>query len=97
VLKPSGRAFLTVPFDPENKKTYEDPSITSPLLRRFYFGQKDHVRLFGMDFADRLKDAGFDVELFKASDLGRDTVSRYALIKEDIVWIASRPEYRNTF
>ena len=44
-----------------------------------------------------LKDAGFDVELFKASDLGHDTVSRYALIKEDIVWIASRPEYRNTF
>ncbi|GHS95430.1 hypothetical protein AGMMS50276_11000 [Synergistales bacterium] len=90
VLKPFGRAFLTVPFDPKNKKTYEDPSITSPLSRRFHFGQKDHVRYYGMDFSDRLKDAGLTVELFKASDLGHDIVSKYALIKEDIVWIGSK-------
>ena len=26
------------------------------------FGQQDHVRIYGADLADRLRDAGFEVE-----------------------------------
>jgi SAM-dependent methyltransferase len=90
VLKPAGHVFLTVPFDPENEKTYENPSITSPLLRRVHFGQKDHVRYYGMDFRGRLESAGFRVEPFKAASLGEETIRRHALIEQDVVWIGSK-------
>jgi SAM-dependent methyltransferase len=90
ILKPAGRAFLTVPFDPESDKTCEDSSITSPMRRRIHFGQKDHVRYYGMDFRDRLESAGFRVEPFKAAGLGEEIIRRHALIEQDIVWIGNK-------
>ena len=90
ILKPGGRAFLTVPFDPESEKTYEDPSIVSPMRRRIHFGQKDHVRCYGMDFRSRLESAGFRVDPFKAAALGEEAVRRHALIERDVVWIGSK-------
>ncbi len=36
--------------------------ITGPLDRMVAFGQQDHVRIYGADLADRLRDAGFEVE-----------------------------------
>jgi SAM-dependent methyltransferase len=90
ILKHAGRAFLTVPFDPENEKTYEDPSITSPMLRRVHFGQRDHVRYYGMDFRSRLESAGFRVDPFKAACLEEEIIRRHALIEQDVVWIGSK-------
>jgi hypothetical protein len=33
------------------------------------FGQQDHVRIYGSDLADRLREAGFEVEDRTAADL----------------------------
>jgi hypothetical protein len=41
----------------------EDPSVTDPEQRLARFGQRDHVRVYGRDFEDRLREAGFDVEI----------------------------------
>lgn len=62
VLTPGGVAFLMVPITVE--KTFEDPSITDPEERLRVFGQKDHVRRYGVDFIDRLRSVGFNVECF---------------------------------
>ena len=35
----------------------------SPEERKKVFGQHDHVRIYGLDYKDRLIAAGFDVEL----------------------------------
>jgi len=58
---------LLVPITCE--RTFEDPSIVDPLERIRYFGKEDHVRNYGWDYADRLRDAGFNVEVFKVNDL----------------------------
>lgn len=67
VLKNEGWAVLLVPIT--SKKTFEDKSIVNPQERLDAFGQKDHVRRYGPDYIERLRDAGFTVEITKVSDL----------------------------
>jgi hypothetical protein len=42
--------------------TYEDSRLTTAEQRLRAFGQVDHVRLCGLDYVDRLAEAGFAVE-----------------------------------
>jgi SAM-dependent methyltransferase len=71
VLKPDGWAVIMVPIT--TNTTYEDPTVTDPRERRRLFGQNDHVRRYGRDFVSRLLDAGFDVRVFGALDVGDET------------------------
>jgi SAM-dependent methyltransferase len=66
-LKNTGWAILLVPITVD--RTVEDPSIVDPEERSRVFGQKDHVRRYGPDYVDRLRDAGFSVEVTEVSDL----------------------------
>lgn len=59
VLKPSGWAILQVPIT--SATTFEDTTVTSPTERERLFGQQDHVRRYGLDYRERLEDAGFAV------------------------------------
>jgi hypothetical protein len=65
VLRPGGIALLTVPINPTRDQTYEDPAITDPMEREAHFSAPDHRRSYGLDFADRLRDAGFQVDIFR--------------------------------
>jgi hypothetical protein len=67
VLKSNGWAILLVPIIA--KKTFEDPSIVEPEERLKAFGQADHVRRYGPDYVDRLREAGFSVQVTKVNDL----------------------------
>lgn len=66
VLKPDGLALMLVPYAADGGETEEDPDADEETcIARF--GQRDHVRLYELnDFVTRLKDAGFNVELFDA-------------------------------
>ncbi len=66
VLKPDGWAVILVPITTD--KTHEDPSVTDPAERLRRFGQEDHVREYGPDYVDRLREAGFRVEVIRAGD-----------------------------
>jgi len=57
-LKPGGWAILQVPIA-KGKATYEDATIIDPDKREQAFGQRDHVRVYGEDYYDRLRDVGF--------------------------------------
>ena len=48
-------------MEKDYEKTYEDDSITDPDERTRIFGQYDHRRIYGRDYADRLRSAGFEV------------------------------------
>lgn len=61
VLRPGGWAILQVPVLRE--MTDEDPSVVRPEDRLRRFGQKDHVRVYGLDYADRLARSGFEVRV----------------------------------
>ena len=69
VLKHDGWAILLVPIIAD--KTFEDPSITSPEGRLKAFGQEDHVRIYGPDYVDRLREAGFTVEVSDVVDVAQ--------------------------
>jgi hypothetical protein len=53
-------------------ETFEDPSINTPEGRLKAFGQEDHVRRYGFDFPERLKEAGFSVDTYRAIDIVKD-------------------------
>jgi SAM-dependent methyltransferase len=61
VLEPGGWAVLMCPVDRSRATTLENPSVVTPAERHRVFGQADHVRLYGRDYADRLAAAGFAV------------------------------------
>lgn len=65
VLTKDGRAILQVPISPILEKTISDPSITDGTILEEKFGQRDHVRLFGKDYAEILESCGFLVEKIK--------------------------------
>ncbi|MDQ3099942.1 MAG: class I SAM-dependent methyltransferase [Bacteroidota bacterium] len=65
VLKPGSTAILQVPVSRISDHTVEDPTITDPKLREKYFGQHDHVRIYGNDYPVRLKQAGFEVTVLE--------------------------------
>jgi len=65
VLKPNGCAIIQVPLDKNLPVTQEDLSITDPNVRQQLYGQPDHVRQYGLDYEQRLSNAGFTVEVDK--------------------------------
>ena len=67
VLKEGGWAVLLVPATLE--RTMEDVSVTDPRERLKRFGNEDHYRLYGRDFPDRLREAGFAVKAVGPKDL----------------------------
>ncbi len=83
VLKKGGWAILQVPIEKELTNTFEDPAITDPKEREQAYGQADHVRQYGMDYASRLEDAGFKVTTNLMSQaFSRDEKFRYGLPKD---------------
>ena len=86
VLKYGGRAILQVPIETNRLKSYEDLKITSPKERNKQFGQYDHVRIYGMDFFERLIKAGFRIEKIDlTSEMKNEEIIKYGLIKGEII------------
>lgn len=85
VLAPGGWAILQSPLDLRLPTTFEDPSVTDPRERERLFGQRDHVRQYGCDYGDRLRNAGFHLELVPFDQVA-DTQQhrRHALMAEDV-------------
>ena len=91
VMKPGGWGIMQVPQDTNRDVTYEDYSIVSPEDREKHFWQKDHVRLFGMDYPEWLKKAGFEVDIFdKESNYSAELINRYRLSKREILYIVRK-------
>lgn len=88
VLKPGGFAILQIPlFHPLPEVTYEDPSITDPKEREKAFGQDDHVRLYGKDYAEKIRSVGFEVIEDNYGDkLSDESKTLYALPKDEPVF-----------
>ena len=86
VLKPKGMGIFQIPQDLNLEKTYEDFSITSAEERKKHFGQYDHVRVYGKDYFDRLRNVGFKVEEVNYStQLSKKLVDKYRLVKGEIL------------
>nr|WP_294858365.1 class I SAM-dependent methyltransferase [uncultured Fluviicola sp.] len=91
VMAPGAWGIMQVPQDTNREVTYEDWSITSPEDREKHFWQKDHVRLFGMDYPDWLRKAGFEVEIaFANNPISDEEIERFRLSKNEILYIVHK-------
>jgi len=88
VLSDNGRLICSVPIVEGWEETYENCSVTNPLQRELHFDQFDHVRLYGRDFRDRLRDAGFG-KIEEVTAQGEDVV-QYGLLRGEKVFICSK-------
>lgn len=94
VLKPGGWAILQVPFfSPLPEKTQEDITIQDPYERERLFGQNDHVRKYGKDYAERLRSAGFKVrEDHFIDEFSPEEKRRFALPADEIIYYCMKWE-----
>lgn len=82
VLSDDGLAFVEVPV--LARVTYEDGSLTTAAERTREFGQPDHVRLCGLDYADRLCER-FRVEtLTIEEEFSPEEIERMRLCAEEV-------------
>lgn len=86
ILKPEGMGIFQIPQDTSRALTFEDDTITDKDQRTKIFGQYDHVRIYGMDYFDKLRAVGFRVDPIdytsKFSDL---EIKKYGLAKGEII------------
>ena len=88
ILADSGKLICSVPIVEGWETTYEPADIDSEYERELHFDQRDHIRYYGRDFRERLKDAGFDsVEEITASG---EYVVKYGLIRGEKFFICSK-------
>ena len=92
VMKKGGMGIFQVPQEIEREKTFEDPAITDPEDRAKHFGQYDHVRVYGRDYFDRLRAAGFKVEEVDYSKvLSPEDIDKYRLADGEILPVCFKP------
>jgi SAM-dependent methyltransferase len=77
-LKPGGVLVAQTPYAPTMKHTFELTVATSPEFAKLYFGQDDHLRLFGADIAGLFHAAGLQGELLAHDAVLADVDARQA-------------------
>lgn len=86
VLKKGGRLICQIPLDFGRTVTFEDDSITDKRERAKIFGQYDHLRVYGMDFFDKLQSVGFEVQAIPyAQQFSEEDQKRYALDPYELI------------
>jgi SAM-dependent methyltransferase len=82
VLKPGGVAFFSVPVDMD-RDTWEPPPGTPTEEVERICGW-DHKRLYGRDIVERLRAAGFSVEVDRPTE---DLMRRHRILHEDVFFV----------
>ena len=80
ILRRGGWGVILSPVELEREKTFEDDTITDRAERTRIFGQYDHRRIYGRDYAERLREAGFEVyDIDYKNELSKAEQELYAL------------------
>jgi SAM-dependent methyltransferase len=91
IMKPGGWGIFQVPLDTTRHTTLEDKSITSPADREKHYWQKDHLRLFGLDYLDKLEAAGFKVKVDDfVNSFSAGLIDRYRLPKHEMIYLCNK-------
>src|SRR5690606_36787998 len=92
VMKPGGWGVFQIPLDMERSTTFQDDRITDPKERAEIFGQYDHVRVYGMDYFDKLRSVGFEVEELEfQKKLSPEQIRRYGLNPHELLPLCLKP------
>ncbi|MEP0214572.1 MAG: methyltransferase domain-containing protein [Cellulophaga sp.] len=91
ILKPGGWGIFQIPQDLDRESTFEDDTITDRKERARIFGQYDHVRIYGRDYFNKLRQIGFTVdEVDYTATLSPQEVTKYCLAKGEIIPVVKK-------
>jgi hypothetical protein len=91
IMKPGGWGIFQVPLDTTREITLEDKSIVTEEDREKHYWQKDHVRLFGLDYKDKLAAAGFNVTVDDfVNTISPELQERYRLPKGEMIYLCRK-------
>ncbi len=86
VLKKDGFGIFQIPQDLSRATTFEDNSIIDKKERAKIFGQYDHVRIYGRDYFNKLRNVGFKVdEIDYSKKISPKKIERFCLMKGEIL------------
>jgi SAM-dependent methyltransferase len=93
VLKPGGTAILQTPFAAGIDQTLDNSAeIDTDEKRIEFYGQEDHVRLYGRDLFERIRAAGFVLDLKKHADVLPDVdAARYGVNPDEPLFLCRKP------
>ena len=94
IMKPGAYGIFQIPQDLSRAITFEDNTITNKKERAKIFGQYDHVRIYGLDYFDKLRRIGFKVdEVDYTSKFSEANLKHYCLAKGEIIPICYKPSH----
>jgi predicted SAM-dependent methyltransferase len=86
VMKKGGMGIFQIPQDLNRESTFEDNTIIDRKERAKIFGQYDHVRIYGLDYFEKLRSVGFKVrEIAYNNAISADLSDKYRLMKGEIL------------
>ena len=99
VLKPGGKAILQTPYSPIIYYNFEDPLFNTEELREEYYGQRDHVRIFGKVLMDDIKSTGFDLNNIQHSEaLNKYSSEKYGVnLRENFLLAVKSNKNKDNF
>lgn len=93
VLKPGGWAILNSRLDTEAEFTRPHPDLPPSEVRAQSPNKDFAFRIYGRDFADRLREAGFEVEVVPfGQSLTREEIERHYLHVPGDIYLCRRPK-----
>lgn len=90
VLKPNGIAILQTPYSKILHRNFEDKNINTDELRYFFYGEKDHYRIFSeQNFFEDLQKTGFALNIIQNKQLFNDEICFYYGVntEEDLIQV----------
>lgn len=91
ILKKGGVAFLNVPIDDNREITFEKEEYDTEELRLKYYGQHDHVRIYGQDYIKRLEQASFCVTQVEPNkNYTESQLKNYGLIRNEKIFVCTK-------
>lgn len=92
VMKPGGFGVFQVPLDETIAITQQDPFLRDEAEQNRRFGQKDHVRQYGIDYLKRLESVGFQVHNYHLGELFPDMdFARYGVHAGESIPVCTKP------
>lgn len=88
VLKTNGQILLSVPITEDTATIDEEKYRKDIESRRKYYGQDDHMRLYGNDVKERFEKVGFNVKIYTPADfLDKKDIKKYNIIYNDKIFV----------
>lgn len=91
VLRQGGKAIISVPIKFGQAITEEDETITDPKEQERLYGDVGHLRYYGEDYVERVRQAGFITEFIPVRDFIPEELIHRSVIKPlDVVHLCGK-------